>query len=133
VPNTFIHGKLSTVTIATTQFAGLTISYDHDLSDLTDITYTQAGGATWAVFLPGYNVVSGDITFVFDTSNPPYLSPQNMTPGTLMALVVSPDGVRNFSFNAYSGKFHWGGGPRGGPVNCSTHFQATGTVTLPVT
>ena len=133
MPNTFIHGKLSTVTIAGAQFAGITVSYDEDLSDLTDITFTQAAGASWGVFIPGYNLASGDIAFVFDASNPPYLNPQNMVPGTLMTLVVSPDGSRNYSFQAYSGKFGWKGGPRGGPVMCTTHYQATGVVTRPST
>jgi len=131
--NTFIHGRLSTVTIGGTQFAGLTITYEEDLSDLTDITFTQAAGATFGVFIPGYNFSTGDISFIFDASNPPYLSPQNMVPGTLMTLVCSPDGSRNFSFSAYSGKFRWAGGPRGGPVQCSTHYQSTGTITRPVT
>ncbi len=127
----FIHGKLTTVTIGGTQFAGLTVSFDEDLSDLTDITYTVSGGATFGVFLPGYNIASGDITFVYDSANQPVLAPQNMIPGTLMTLVVAPDGTKPFTMQAYSGKFHWAGGPRSGPVMCSTHYQATGTFTRP--
>ncbi len=131
-PN-FIHGKLTTIQIAGTQFAGLTASYNETLSDLTDITYTQASGATFGVFIPGYNFATGTITFVYDTANSPVLSPQNMIPGTLMTLVVSPDGTKLYSFNAYSGKFQWTGGPKSGPVMCSTDYTSTGTITRPLT
>jgi len=131
VPFTFTHGKLSTVTIGGTQFAGLTITYDEKLSDLTDITYTRAGGATFANWLPGYNYATGVITFVYDTSNQPVLNPQSMIPGTLMTLVVSPDGTKLYSFTAWSGEFQWAGGPRGGPVNCSTNYTTEGTITRP--
>lgn len=127
----FTHGKLTTITIAGTQFAGLTISYDEKLSDLTDITYTVSGGATFGVFIPGYNFATGTLSFIYDTANQPVLSPQNMIPGTLMAIVCSPDGTKLFSFNAYSGEFQWSGGPTGGPVKCSTNYNTTGTITRP--
>ncbi len=129
---TFIHGRLTNILIGGTQFAGLTASYDEVTSDMTDITYTVAGGQTFGTFLPGYNFATGTITFVYDTANSPVLSPQNMIPGTLMALTVSPDGSKLYVFNAYSGKFSWSGGPRSGPVMCSTNYQSTGTITRPV-
>lgn len=127
----FVHGKLSTVQIGGTYFAGLTINYNEDLSDLTDITYTQSGGATWAVMLPGYNKATGTISFVYDINNQPVLSPENMIPGTLMTLILSPDGTKLYSLSAYSGKFSWAGGPRTGPTACSTDWSSTGTVTRP--
>jgi hypothetical protein len=129
--NTFIHGRLTTISIGGTQFAGLTASYAEKLSSLDDITYTVAGGATFAVFLPGYNMATGTITFVYDTSNSPVLSPQNMIPGTLMTLVVSPDGTKLYSFNAYSSDFTWTGGPTAGTLKASTNYQSTGTITRP--
>ncbi len=129
----FIHGRLSTVQIGGTYFAGLTINYDEKLSDLTDITYTVSGGATFQVMLPGYNGASGQITFVYDTANSPVLSPQNMIPGTLMTLVLSPDGTKLYSFSAYSGEFQWAGGPRTGPTACTTNWASTGTITRPLT
>ncbi len=129
--NTFIHGKLSTVQIGGSYFAGLNISYDEKLSDLTDITWTRSGGATFGNFLPGYNFATGTISFVYDTTNQPTVSPQTMIPGTLMTLVVSPDGTKLFSFTAWSGEFQWAGGPKGGPVMCSTNYNSEGTITRP--
>ncbi len=127
----FVHGKLSTVQIGGTYFAGLTINYDEKLSDLTDITYTRSGGATFGNFIPGYNFATGTITFVYDTANQPVLSPQNMIPGSLMTLIVSPDGSKLYSFQAWSGEFQWAGGPRTGPTACSTNWTSEGTITRP--
>jgi hypothetical protein len=131
VANAFVHGKLTTITIAGTQFAGLTFSYDEKLSDLTDITYTVSGGQTFGIFIPGYNFATGTLTFIYDTLNQPVLSPQLMIPGTLMTLVGSPDGTKLYSFNAYSGEFQWAGGPTAGPVKCSTNYNSTGPITRP--
>jgi hypothetical protein len=129
--NNFVHGRLTSISIAGTQFAGLTASYTEKLSSLDDITYTVSGGATFGVFLPGYNMASGTISFVYDTLNQPVLSPQNMIPGTLMVLVVSPDGTKLYSFNAYSSEFTWTGGPTAGTLKASTNYQSTGTITRP--
>src|SRR5271156_2717570 len=120
--NLFIHGRLSTVQIGGTYFAGMTITYDEKLSDLTDITYTVSGGQTYGYCLPGYNYITGNIAFVWDSDNKPVSSP-NMVPGTLMALVLSPDGTELFTFSAYSSEFTWTGGPTAGPVKCMTSFQ----------
>lgn len=129
--NTFIHGKLVTISIAGTYFAGLNISYDEVVSDLQDITFTRSGGATFRNSLPGYNFATGSIDFVYDTTNQPVLSPQNMIPGTLMTIVASPDGTKLYSFMAWSGAFSWGGGPTGGPVKCSTKYTTESTITRP--
>jgi hypothetical protein len=130
--NAFVHGKLSTVTIGGTAFAVVQETYEEGLSDLTDITFTTAGGATFRVLLPGYNLVDGTLTFIYDTLNQPILSPQNMIPGTLITpLVVSPDGTKLFSFNAYAAKFTWAGGPRNGPVQCTVPYQSSGAITRP--
>ena len=127
----FIHGKLSTIQIGGTYFAGLNISYDEKLSDLTDITFTRSGGATFGNFLPGYNFATGTLSFVYDSANQPVLSPQNMIPGVLMTLVVSPDGTKFYSFTAWSGEFQWAGGPKAGPVMCSTNYTSEATITRP--
>lgn len=127
--NTFVHGRLSTVQIGGTYFAGLTITYDEKLSDLTDITYTVSGGQTFGVQLPGYNFATGTISFIWDSSNKPLSGAYNMIPGTLMALVASPDGSELFTFSAYSGEFTWTGGPTAGPVKVTTSFTSSGTIT----
>lgn len=129
--NTFIHGKLSTIQIGGTYFAGLNITFDEKLSDLTDITFTRSGGATFGNFLPGYNFATGTISFVYDSQNQPVLSPQNMIPGTLMVMIVSPDGIKPYSFSAWSGEFQWAGGPKAGPVMCSTNYNTESTITRP--
>ncbi len=131
MPNTFIHGKLSTIQIGGTYFAGLNISYDETLSDLTDITWTRSGGATFGNFLPGYNFATGTISFVYDSQNQPVLSPQNMIPGTLMVLIISPDGIKPYAMSAWSGKFSWAGGPKQGPTACSTNWTSEGVITRP--
>ncbi len=129
--NTFTHGRLTTIQIGGTYFAGLTASYKEVTSDMTDISFTVSGGVTFGTFLPGYNYATGTLTFIYDTTNQPVLSPQNMIPGTLMTLVISPDGTKLYSFSAYSGEFDWEGGPTAGPVKCSTNYQSTGTITRP--
>lgn len=128
-----VHGRLSTIQIASTYFAALTVSYKEGLSDLTDITYTQVGGATWRIMLPGYNLVDGDLTFVYDTLNQPVLTPQNMIPGTLMSLIFSPDGTKLYTLTAYSGGLNIPGGPQvKGPVICTTNWSSSGVVTRPL-
>lgn len=131
MPNTFIHGRLGTITIGGTLFASEQYDYTEEIQ-LEDITYTVSGGVTFQVLLPGYAKVSGTITFVYDTSNQPVLSPQNMIPGTLMALVLYPDGTKPYTFSAYAGTFRFPSGPKAGPVRCTTNFQSTGNVTRPL-
>lgn len=129
--NTFVHGNKGTVTIGGTQFASLQYSFSWQTS-LSDITFTKAGGATAKRLLPGYYWATGVITFVYDTSNQPVLAPQNMTPNTLMTLVLYPDGTKPYAFNAYSGQFGFTSGPQGNtPVNCTTNFESDDIITPP--
>ena len=129
--NNFIHGRLTTVQISATYFAALTANIDEGLSDLTDITYTQTGGATFQILLPGYNKMAGSLAFVYDTLNQPILTPQNMIPGQLMTLIFSPDGTKLYSMSAYSAGLKIAGGPRTGPTACSCDFQSSGSYTRP--
>jgi hypothetical protein len=131
--NAFVHSKLSTIQFGGTYFAGLTISYNETLSDLSDITFTQSGGATWAVKLPEYNMAKGEAAYVYDTLNQPTVAGNLLqVPGTLMTMIMSPDGTKFFSFNAYSAELDWNGGPQTkGPVGSKTAFESTGTVTRP--
>lgn len=125
----FVHGKDGTISIGGNQFAALSFDCEHSC-DLEDITFA-AGGATAQVMIPGYEKVSGSISFVYDTANKPTVSPQNMKPGTLMTLTLKPDGVDTFSFSAYSGSFKFTSGPQGGAVKCTTTFASTGPITVP--
>jgi hypothetical protein len=133
VANNFIHAKLSTVQISSQYFAALTLDYNEDLSDLSDITYTQVGGATWRILLPGYNMASGTLSFVYDTLNQPVLTPFNMSPGTLInTFSISPDGTKLYTMAIYSAGLAWTGGPQQkGPVMVRVPWQSTGTVTRP--
>lgn len=128
MPNTFINGKVGTITIGGSQFAAEQYEFQHEVT-LDDITYTQAGGATAQVMLPGYEKASGTISFVYDTLNVAQI--QSMRAGQLMALSLQPDGTRPYSFNAYSGTFRWSSGPKAGTVRGTTSFQSTGTITQP--
>ncbi len=128
----FVHGKISTIQIGGTYFAAMSISYDEKLSDLTDITFTRTGGVAFGNFLPGYNFATGTISFVYDTLNQPVLSPQNMIPGTLMTIIISPDATKLFSFQAWSGEFQWSGGPKSGPIMCSTNYTTEAVITRPI-
>ena len=130
--NTFIHGRLGTITIGGTQFASLQFGFHEFLSDITDITYTVSGGATFGVKLPGYNLSDGTITFVYDTLNQPVLSPQNMIPGQSLSLVLYPDGTKPWTITAWSADFTWGSGPQvKGPVPCTCKWESTGSYTRP--
>ena len=129
-PN-FVHGTKGTVSINGNLFNSLTFEFEES-TDLEDITYTVSGGATAQVMIPGYKKVSGIISFVYDTANQPTIAPYDMRAGTLMALVLYPEGTKPYTFNAYSGTFRWASGPQAGAVKCSTSFQSTGAITEPI-
>ena len=115
------------VNFATTQF-----DFTESLSDLSDITYTVAGGATFAIMLPGYNMCAGTLTFVYDTLNQPVLSTQNQIPGVSMSLVLYPDGTKPWSITAYAESMNWSSGPSiKGPVPVKTTWKSTGSYSRP--
>lgn len=130
-PN-FIHGKLGTVSINGSLFNSMQYKFSEKVvGGLSDITYTQASGATAQVMIAGYNGVSGSITFIYDTNNQPTIAPFDMIPGTSMALILYPDGTKPYTFNAISGQFDWGSGPKNGPVEVTVSFESTGTIGHP--
>lgn len=129
-PN-FAQGWKGTISINGTLFNALQYSFT-ETTDLEDITYTQASGATAQVLLPGYKKVNGTISFVYDTANQPTISPFDMRAGTLMTLILYPEGTKPYSFQAYSGQFEFSSGPQAGTsVKCSTNFSSTGAITEP--
>lgn len=128
----FIHGRLGLISINSTNFFAEQFDFTETVvGGNQDITYCVAGGATYQVMLAGYNGVKGTITFIYDTANQPVLSPFSMIPGTLMALILYPDGTKPYTFSALSGEFKWGSGPKAGPVRCTTSYDSTGNVTHP--
>lgn len=128
-PN-FINGKEGTVSINGSLFNAEQFEFEEE-TPLDDITYSQTGGANYKVLLPGYNSAKGTISFVYDTNNQPTIAPYDMVPGTLMALILYPDGTKPYAFSAYSGRFRFSSGPKAGTVRCTTSFESTGAITHP--
>lgn len=118
-----------TVTINGNLFNVKSGSYN-ETNTLADITHSGAAG--FGVVLPCVTRASGDIVFTFDAANLPTGATYNMIPGTAMALVVSPDGVNNFSFTAYSGEFQFStGAGLDTDVEVTVSYQSSGTITRP--
>ena len=131
--NAFVHAKQTTIQIGGNYYPMLTVKYGEGLSDLSDITYTQPPpGATWQILLSGYSKATISGTFVYDTLNQPVLTPQNLTAGSLVNLIFSPDGTKLFSLAAYSEGLDIPGGPQvKGPVIVTCNLQSNGVVTRP--
>src|SRR6185312_16281205 len=102
-PN-FVSGKLGTISINANFFNAEQYDFEESTT-LDDITYCKTTGATFKILLPQYNWANGTVTFVYDTNNQPTISPFDMRPGTLMAMVLYPEGTKPYSFAAYSGNF----------------------------
>lgn len=126
-PN-FISGIKGTVSLGGSLFNVKQFKFTMT-TNLDDITHSGANG--FQVMLPGVTKARGELTFTFDTANQPTVSPYNMTPGQLMALVLSPDGTKQYTFSGYSGEFSFQSGPQAGDVECTTTFESTGTITVP--
>src|SRR4051812_22700457 len=95
-PNNFGQAWKGTVSIGGSQFNALQFDYE-EFGDLEDITYSKAGGVTSRVVIPGYPGVRGTVTFVYDAANQPVLSPYDMRFGTLMAIIMMPEGTKPYS------------------------------------
>lgn len=132
--NNFVHGKLGVVSIGGAFFAAMQYEFT-EFTSLDDITYSNSAtgttGVAFKTLLAGYNWITGTITFVYDTLNKPVLSTQDQVPGTLMSLILYPDGVGPYTFSAFSGQLRIGSGPKNGPVTCTTNFESSGTITRP--
>lgn len=127
---TFVSGIHGLVTINSNVFYVEQFDYEEQTT-LDDITYTKSGGATWKILLPQYSWATGTLTFVWDSSNKPTVSPYDLRAGTLLALILSPDQTNNYTFNAYSGNFRYGSGPKAGTVRCTCRYESTDAVTQP--
>lgn len=117
--------------MAATQFAVNVFTFQEETT-LDDITFTQAGSATFQTVLAGYLKASGTLTFVYDTLNKPFLAPYSIVTGTMVAMVLQPDGAGSFTFpTAAIQNFAWGSGPKNGPVSCTINWQSSGSYTRP--
>ncbi len=128
----FAQAWKGTISWGGTLFNALQFSYT-DTAPLEDITYSQAGGATFAVKLPGYRSISGSLTFVYDTMAQPTISPFDMVSRASTAtIIIYPEGTKPFTFAAWVGNFNFASGPQAGvAVKCTADFESTGTVTVP--
>jgi hypothetical protein len=132
IANSFINGKLGLISVGGANFATMQFDFTETLSDLTDITYTVSGGATFAYVLPGYNMCAGTLTFVYDTLNQPVLSTQSQIPGQSINLVLYPDGTKPWVIAAIAESMNWGSGPGvKGPVVVKTTWKSNGAYTRP--
>lgn len=129
----FVHGRSGLVTINGSSFNAMTISLKETI-EREDITYTQPGGATYAVKIPGYVTGSGAMHFIYDTANQPTISPFDLRPGkTPLSVVIYPDGTKPYSFTAVSMDLEFTTGPTAGAVKCDWTFETSGAITEPAT
>ncbi len=129
--NTFVHGKLGTVSFNGNLFAGLTINF-REQTTLEDITYSKAGGAAYQIVIPGYTRGSGSVSFVYDTANQPTIAPFDFRPGrsnTPIAAIFYPEGTKAFSASIFPESLEFTTGPQAGAVKCNLGFQTTDTIT----
>ncbi len=119
------------ISIGGSNFNALNIMFEES-TDLEDITYTVAGGATFAILLAGYQKGKGSLDFVYDIANQPTISPFDMRAGTLLSIIMYPEGTKPYTLTAYSESFNWKSGPQSGvSVKCTVNFQTTGAFTMP--
>lgn len=128
MPNTFIHGYKGKFLIGSTDFAVTDFDLDWSVDD-QDITHTDAGGAQ--VVIDGVERFEGTINFVYDTSNKPTVSPQQMKPRTVATVHLKPDGSDDFSAPVLCTKFSFKSGPKAGAVAVSVKVKSTGPITYP--
>lgn len=123
----FAHGSLVAIQIGGQYFAALGISWTDELSEVQDVTYTVSGTNTVAILLPGYHKAGGTIEAVWDGNNLPLI-----TPGTVVALIFTLDGISLFNLSAFIVKNDVpSAGPTKGPVKVSIEFATTGSYTAP--
>lgn len=132
-PN-FAQAFKTLVSIASNNFNVLTLEFDAS-APLDDITYTTAGGATFAIKIAGYVSGRGTMEFVYDAANQPTISPFNIVPGVSAAIIAYPEGTKPFTFSVIFGRLRWRGGPQanagGASVRCTSEFETTGSITYP--
>lgn len=129
----YVHGKSGTVSLNGSLFNALTINF-REQTTLEDITYSQSGGATAQVVIPGYVRGSGSISFVYDTANQPTIAPFDLRPGrtnTAIAAIFYPEGTKPFTASIFPESLEFTTGPQAGAVKCSLGFQTSGAITEP--
>lgn len=94
-----------------------------------DITNTGGGGAQDV--LDCIESANGQVTFVYDPTIEPEVSPQQFAPRGKCVLILQPDGVSQYSFYALIVKVSWKSGPKSGAVRCVVDFMSKGAITRP--
>ena len=126
--NTFIHGYKGKFLLGTTDFAVTDFNLDWSVDD-EDITHTDASGAQ--VVIDGIERFEGTINFIYDTTNKPTVSPQQMKPRTVATVHLKPDGADDFSASCLCTKFSFKSGPKAGAVAVTVNVKSTGAITYP--
>jgi len=126
--NTFIHGRLGKFLIGATDFAVTDFNLDWQVTD-EDITHTDANG--YQVVIDGIESFEGTINFIYDTTNKPTVSPQQMKPRTVATVHLKPDGVDDFTASVLCTKFSFKSGPKAGAVAVTVNVKSTGAITYP--
>jgi hypothetical protein len=129
MPNTFIHGYKGKFLIGATDFAVTDFNLDWEV-DADDVTHTGAGGSQ--VVLDGVERFEGTITFIYDTSNKPTVSPQQLKPRTFAVVHLKPDGTDDFSATVLCYKFSFKSGPKAGAVAVTVNVKSSSAITYPV-
>lgn len=135
-PN-FIHGFKGTCTVGGSTFyvKQFQFSMKNTVADVTHsgaTTTYNAAPVSYRVKIAGITEVSGSLTFTFDSANQPTVTPYIMTPGATVALVLSPDGTKNYSFSAITTGYDFRSGAGvNSDVECSITFESTGVITVP--
>ena len=127
--NTFIHGYKGTVLLGAQNFAVEKFDVEWSVT-AEDITHSQAAGAQ--VMLDGIESIKGTLTFVYDTSNKPTVSPNMMKPRTFAVVHFKPDGTDDFSCNCLFSNFKFSSGPQAGKVEVSVDVMSSGAITYPL-
>jgi hypothetical protein len=124
----FIHGKSGKFLVGSTDFQVVDFGIDWSM-DLDDITHTGASGAQ--VMLAGIERLEGNVTFVYDTSAKPTVSPQQLKPGTSAVIHFKPDGTDDFTATCICEKFSWKSGPSAGAVKVTVNVKSSGAISSP--
>lgn len=128
--NSFVHGYKGKFLIGSTDFAVTEFNFDWQVTD-EDITHTGANG--FGVPLDGIESFEGTVNFIYDTSNKPTVSPQQMKPRTYATVHMKPDGADDFSALVLCTKFSFKSGPKAGAVAVTVNVKSSGQITYPLT
>lgn len=145
-PEVYLHGVSARLVFTTgggtpvnTAFPIEQVQFEHQV-DLDPITHSEAGG--WEVLLEGIQRASLEITFVYDLSNRPTMTPfQVMAAKTAQVHLIldanptpnnpSPTLSEDFNGVVKVANVKFPTGPKAGPVRCVASCKSSGVFNLP--